>query len=193
MAARLPAAVCEDTLISEGAPAKVVPLADLLATLCVGFPVSGPKSSVRGIGCWGSKPGHDAGSVSKGLALFGYGPDIDVILDGVTRKGGVGSGCLSEQTIVFQAMLRWVVGKEHNQKCLVLGHLQGCAGKVGEMAAEKVVPGFEPGREVSWHTLCLLPPLMLLLGDGLEQGGVCRQEEFVKLHVLTSAYLLAEP
>ena len=67
-------------------------------------------------------------------------------------------------------MLRWVVGKEHNQKCLVLGHLQGCAGKVGEMAAEKPVSGFEPGREVSQHTLCL-PPLMLLLGNGLEQGG----------------------
>ena len=51
MAARLPAAVCEDTLISEGAPAKVVPLADLLGTPCVGFLVSGPKSSVCGIRC----------------------------------------------------------------------------------------------------------------------------------------------
>ena len=74
VAARLPADMCEDALIAEGTAAKAEAFADLLAAPC-GF---------LGFGAWA---GHDVWFVTKGLAFFGYVPDL---FDGApTEKGPV--------------------------------------------------------------------------------------------------------
>ena len=61
VAARLPAAVGEDTFITEGTPAEVVALADLLAVFIMGFSIGGfVIGAARIAWYWRTEPGHDA-------------------------------------------------------------------------------------------------------------------------------------
>ena len=84
MAAWLPAAVSEGTFISEGAAAKVIALANLLAAYGVSF--TGFEGTIGGVRCRGAKAGHDIGCVPKALPLLGDSPDVYVILDGIPAE-----------------------------------------------------------------------------------------------------------
>ena len=96
------------------------------------------------------KPGHDAGFVTKGLALFGDGPDVDVLLDGVPAEGGVLGSCLAKQAIVFKTVLWWVVSKERDQQSLVLGHFQSGDRKVYRTGGSK---GSDSRLQARWRGL----------------------------------------
>ena len=61
------------------------------------------------------------------------------------------------------------------------------------MAAEETIPGFQPRGQIRQNPLRLLV-IALLLGEWLEQRGcACGQEQFLKVHILTSVYLTADP
>ena len=166
----LPAYVGKHTLGTKGAPAEVIALADLLPIQCVGFLVG--WSGLGSAGClsrWGSKPGHNVGLVPKGLAPLSECPNIYIVLDDVPTKGRIISSCLAKQAVILGALLGRIVAEEHDQQCLILGHLKGCLRVVHEVAAEEAVPSLHPGAEVSYGPFRGLA-LVLILGfaQGLE-------------------------
>ena len=55
------------------------------------------------------------------------------LFDSVTTERAVLGNCLTEQTVIFKTVLRWVVSKMHDHQCLALSHFQSSDWEVGQV------------------------------------------------------------
>jgi hypothetical protein len=82
--------------------------------------------------------------------------------------------------------------KKHDHDRLVFRYIQSCQRVIGEVATEKAIPSFQPRRHISDGAQGFLVTPLGALCWLVERGLGPQRQQFIKIDVLTSPYLLSK-